>query len=216
MDLEEKTAREGALAEKLAALGLEHGAGATVWRRVVLDEIANHVEAREQFIAQNATNDTFARCHGTALVIVVAVDQILRFEHRVRQLTGDAALQKARKAFDDEVGGGAANNIRDIAMHLDDYAIGKGNRQIGKQGPDVTERNVRSTVYWTDQNESYISLGGEQLSVDRTARAAVELADVVERVRDRYQRLAIERLVAASNELTARVEGEAATDVDEP
>ena len=215
MDAEEKTAREGELTEKLAALGLEHGAGTTVWRRVILDELAHHVEAREQFMAQNATNDTFAQYHGTALVIVVAVDQILRFEHRVRQLTGDAALQKARKAFDDEVGD-SANNIRDVAMHLDDYAIGKGNRQTGKQGPAVTERNVRNTVYWTDHNESYISLGGHQLSVNRTARAAVELADVVERVRDSYQRLAIERLVAASNELTARVEGEAATDVDEP
>ena len=119
-------------------------------------------------MAQNATNDTFAQYHGTALVIVVAVDQILRFEHRVRQLTGDAALQKARKAFDDEVGD-SANNIRDVAMHLDDYAIGIGNRQTGKQGPAVTERYVRNTVYWTDHNENYISLGGHQLSVDRTA-----------------------------------------------
>jgi len=89
-------------------------------------------------------------------------------------------------------------------MHLDDYAIGIGNRQTGKQVPAVTERYVRNTVYWTDLNESYISLGGHQLSVDRTAHAAVELAEVVERVRDSYQRLAMERWVAASNELTTR------------
>ena len=157
-------AREGELAEKLAALGLEHGAGTTVWRRVILDELAHHVEAREQYRAGN--------------------------------------LQKARKAFDDEVGD-SANNIRDVAMHLDDYAIGIGNRQTGKQGPAVTERYVRNTVYWTDLNESYISLGGHQLSVDRAAHAAVELAEVVERVRDSYQRRAMERWVAASNELTA-------------
>ena len=215
MNPEEKMAREGEVAEKLAALGLEHGAGATVWRRVILDELAHHVEAREQYMARNGTNDTFAQYHGTALVIVVAVDQILRFEHRVRQLTGDAALQKARKAFDDEVGD-SANNIRDVAMHLDDYAIGIGNRQTGKQSPAVTERYVRNTVYWTDLNESYISLGGHQLSVDRTAHAAVELAEVVERVRDSYQRLAIKRWVAASNELTTREGDQSATDVDEP
>jgi hypothetical protein len=188
VDPEETMAREGEVAEKLAALGLEHGAGAAVWRRVILDELAHHVETRELFMAENATNDTFAQYHGTALVIVVAVDQILRFEHRVRQLTGDAALQKARKAFDDEVGG-SANNIRDVAMHLDDYAIGIGNRQTGKQGPAVTERYVRNTVYWTDLNESYISLGGHQLSVEGTAHAAVELAEVVERVRGSHQRL---------------------------
>jgi hypothetical protein len=201
VDPEEKMAREGELAEKLAALGLEHGAGATVWRRVTLDELAHHVEAREQYKAGNGTNETFAQYHGTALVIVVAVDQILRFEHRVRQLTGDTALQRARKTFDDEVGR-AANYIRDVAMHLDDYAIGIGNRQTGKQGPALTERYVRNTVYWTDLDESYISLGGHQLSVDRTAYAAVKLAEVVEQVRDRYQRLAMKRWVAASNELT--------------
>ena len=215
MDPEEKMAREGELAEKLAALGLEHGAGATVWRRVTLDELAHHVKAREQFKAGNATNDTFAQYHGTALVIVVAVDQILRFEHRVRQVTGDAALQKARRAFDDEVGD-SANYIRDVAMHLDDYAIGVGNRQTGKQGPAVTERYVRNTVYWTDLNESYISLGGHQLSVDRTAHAAVKLAEVVEQVRDDYQRLAMKRWVAASNELTTGEGDRAAIDADEP
>lgn len=215
MGSEEKMAREGELAEKLAALGLEHGAGTTVWRRVVLDELAHHVAAREQYRAGKGTNDIFAQYHGTALVIVVAVDQILRFEHRVRQLTGDAALQKARKVFDDEVGG-SANYIRDVAMHLDDYAIGMGNRQTGKQGPAVKERYVRNAVYWTDLNESYISLGGHQLSVDRTANAAVKLAEVVERVRESYQRLAMKRWVAALNELTTGEGDEVATDVDEP
>jgi hypothetical protein len=101
-------------------------------------------------------------------------------------------------------------------MHLDDYAIGKGNRQTGKQVPVVTERYVQNTVYWTDLNESYISLGGHQLSVDRTAHAAVELAEVVERVRDRCQRLAMERWGAALNELTTPLGDQGATDVDAP
>jgi hypothetical protein len=136
VDPEEKMAREGELAEKLAALGLEHAAGATVWRQVILDELAHHVEAREQFREGSATNNTSAQYHGTALVIVSPSTRFC-FEHRVRQLTGDAALQKTQKAFDDEAGD-SANTICDVAMHLDDYAIGAGNRQTGKQGPAVT------------------------------------------------------------------------------
>jgi hypothetical protein len=213
VDPEEKMAREGELAEKLAALSLEHGAGATVWRRVIQDELAHHVEAREHFMAGKGTNETYAQYHGTALVIVVAVDQVLRFEHRVRKLTGDAELQKARRAFDDKVEA-SANDIRDVAMHLDDYAIGQGNRQTGKQGPPVRERYVRNTVYWTDLNESYLSLGGDQLSVDRTARAAVELAGVVERVRDKHQRLAMKRWRTALNEMTGGALDQAESDFE--
>jgi hypothetical protein len=188
---------EGDVAAKLDALSIEHGAGATVWSQVIEDNLAQHVKAREQ-IAQPPNHVAYARYHGTALIIVVAVDQILRFEHRVRQLTGDADLQKARQKFDAEVGS-VAKDIRDIAMHLDDYALGQGNRQTGKQGPAVRERHVRNTVYWTDLNESYVSLGGDQLSVERTARAAIELAGMIERARVRGQKKAMERWNKASN-----------------
>ena len=53
----------------------------------------------------------------------------------------------------------------------------------------MTERHVRTTVYWTDRNESYISLGGDQLSVERAADAAIQLAAAVERVRAKGSRL---------------------------
>jgi hypothetical protein len=199
MDPYETMAREGETAEKLGALSLENGAGAPVWSQVIQDSLDQHVEARKM-IAVPPNHVAFARFHGTALVIVVAVDQVLRFERRVRQLTGDAELQKARQKFDDEVGTQVANDLRDIVMHLDDYALGQGNRQIGKQGPAVTERHVRNTVYWTDRDESYISLGGDQLSVERTARAAIELAEVIERVRAKGQENAMKRHNAALNE----------------
>ena len=193
-------AREAELAEKLGALGLEEGAGAVVWRQVIEDALAQHVRARDD-IRRPPNHVAYARYHGTALVIVVAVDQVLRFERRVRQLTGDAELQKTRQKFEHEVGN-SAKAIRDIAMHLDDYALGEGNRQTGKQGPPVTERYVRNTVYWTDRNESYISLGGDQLSVERTAHAAIQLAEAVERVRAKHQKLAMKRWKLALNELT--------------
>jgi hypothetical protein len=44
----------------------------------------------------------------------------------------------------------------------------------------------------------------------------VELAETVERIRDSYQRLAMERWVAASNELTTGEGDQAATDGDKP
>ena len=193
-------AREGELAEKLGALSLEEGAGPVVWRQVLEDALAQHVRARDD-IRQPLNHVAYARYHGTAFVIVVAVDQVLRFERRVRQLTGDAELQKARQKFENEVGD-SAKAIRDLAMHLDDYAIGEGNRQTGKQGPRVTERYVRNTVYWTDRNESYISLGGDQLSVERSAHAAIQLAEAVERVRAKHQQLAMKRWKVGLNDVT--------------
>ncbi len=87
-------------------------------------------------------------------------------------------------------------------MHLDDYALGEGDRQTGKQGPLGTERHIQTTVQWTDRNESYISLGGDQLSVERAADAAIQLAEAVERVRAKHQALTMKRWRVAFNELT--------------
>jgi hypothetical protein len=85
-------------------------------------------------------------------------------------------------------------------MHLDAYSVGEGNRQTGRQRRGesaITRRNVTPLVYWTDADESYLTLGNEQISIDRAARAAITLAEVVERVRAKHQQLAIERLSAA-------------------
>ena len=45
---------------------------------------------------------------------------------------------------------------------------------------------VRNTVDLIDPDDSYISLGGDQLSVERSAHAAIQLAEAVERVRAKY------------------------------
>ena len=66
----------------------------------------------------------------------------------------------------------------------------------------MTERYVRNTVYWTDRNESYISLGGDQLSVERAAHAAIQLAEAVERVRAKHQELAMKRWKVALDDVT--------------
>ena len=199
MNAAEEQQRAAERMNSLGALSPENGAGVTIWRRVIVDELARHVEARDEFIAHKGDHVTWERFNGSALVIVVAVDQVLRFETRVRKLTGDAELARARKAFTADVGV-AAQAIRDVAIHLDDYAIGRGNRQTGRHRPGerpITDRTIQAVLYWTDLGESYLMLGGDQVSVDRTAQAAVELADIVERVRATHQRLAAKRYVDA-------------------
>ena len=139
------------------------------------------------------------RFYGSALVVVVAVDQVLRFEKRLRKLTGDAELARARREFRAAVDC-SPSAIRDVAMHLDEYAVGEGNRQIGRGRSGeaaIKTRNVKASTFWTNRGESYLDLGGHRLSVDRTAQAAIELAEVVERVREKHQRQAVGRLNAA-------------------
>jgi|SRR5215207_426276 len=86
---------------KLAALGHlgpQAGAGATIWARVVQDELDWHESARERF-GTDPNLETWERLIGTALMLAVAIDQVLAFERRVRGLTGDAALARARERF---------------------------------------------------------------------------------------------------------------------
>jgi hypothetical protein len=84
----------------LHRLGWEVGAGATVWARSIQDELARHEAARGDHAANTSDLTTWERMHGSALLLVVAIDQVLAFERRVRKLTGDAELQKARERFD--------------------------------------------------------------------------------------------------------------------
>jgi hypothetical protein len=48
----------------------------------------------------NANREAWERLHSTAIVLVVAIDQVLTFENRVRKLTGDGELAQARAEFD--------------------------------------------------------------------------------------------------------------------
>lgn len=166
-------------------LGWETGAGARIWARVVKDQLASHESTRERHQA-NPDLESWERLHGTALVLVVAVDQVLAFERRVRSLTGDAELEKARTRFDAVAP--HAKALRDVAAHLDDYAVGQGRRQTGKATPPIERKNVETFMFWTDGGGTILRLEDEELNLRAAANAAVELAKVVERVRAKHLR----------------------------
>src|SRR5437764_1346262 len=92
----------------LHRLGWETGTGARVWSRAVEDELWQHDEARQRWDSHR-DRMTWERLHSTALLLVVAIDQVLAFEERLRRMTGDADLQKARVQFD-----AAAPDARDL------------------------------------------------------------------------------------------------------
>ena len=119
MDEHEAAARK---AERKAAalynVGWQTGAGATIWARAVKDVLALHESARER-LAATADLEIWERLHATALMLVVAVDQVLAFEYRVRRLTGDARTpRRLGRAFDAAFPD--ATLLRDLVAHLDD------------------------------------------------------------------------------------------------
>jgi hypothetical protein len=158
----------------------ESGAGASIWARVVEDELARHEATRERY-GEKPDRETWDRLHGTAFVLVVAIDQVLKFEHRVRRLTGDAELQKARVRFD--AVGPDAEKLRELVAHLDDYAVGKGHRQTGRKEPPLSDQRPSVLIYWGEGGSgTVLSLGDQRLNLREAADAAVALAHVVESV----------------------------------
>jgi hypothetical protein len=87
-------------AERTAAalhhVGWETGSGASVWAQTVRDALALHESARERFVANDADREAWERLHGSALMVAVAVDQVLAFERRVRRLSG--GRRRARRS----------------------------------------------------------------------------------------------------------------------
>ena len=147
---------------KAAALhnvGWQTGAGATIWARAAQDVLAQHESARERFAANTADLETWERLHATALMLAVAIDQVLAFEHRVRRLTGDAELTKARARFDAAFPD--ATLLRDLVAHLDDYAVGEGERQLGSVSrhsvSDTSHTSRRSSTGRTMAAQSWTS-----------------------------------------------------------
>jgi hypothetical protein len=179
---------QAAAEHKAAALhnvGWETGAGATIWARAIQDVLALHQSARERFAANTADLEAWERLHSTALMLVVAIDQVLVFERRVRRLTRDAQLAHARAQFDAAVGPDA-ERLRDLVAHLDEYAVGEGWRQTGKAMPPVSERYLATFIYWADGGATMLSLGDERLNLPAAANAATELAEVVEQARAKH------------------------------
>ncbi|SRR6266545_3556382 len=172
---------------KAAALhnvGWETGAGATIWARAAQDELARHKSAQERFGANTADMESWERLHSTALMLVVAIDQVLAFERRVMRLTDDAELAQARERFDAVCPG--AKELRDLVAHLDSYAVGEGWRQTGKRLPPLSDKYPATFIYWTEDGGTVLDLGDQQLDLRAAASAATDLAQVVERVRAKH------------------------------
>jgi hypothetical protein len=187
---ENEAARQAALhkAAALHRLGPEEGAGATIWARVVADSLTLHEAARERFAENSADLESWERLNGTALVLVVAIDQALAFERRVSRLTDDPELAEARARFDAVARHTEA--LRDLVAHLDAYAVGEGHRQTGKREPAIREKYLSRLIYWSNGGGTHVNLGDEQINVRTAARAAIELARVVEQVRAKHLALA--------------------------
>jgi hypothetical protein len=185
MDEDEAQQREAEhRAAALHNVGWETGAGADIWARAAQDELGRHESARKHFGANTANREAWDRLHGTALMLIVAVDQVLAFERRVRLLTGDDELAKARARFDAAIP--HAEGLREVIAHLDAYAVGEGWRQTGHQMPPLSEQYVSTYIYWTDGGGTILALGDQQLNLRVAASAAADLAQVVERVRAKY------------------------------
>jgi hypothetical protein len=186
------------LAAGLHALGWEVGAGAAIWARVIKDELARHDGARARFETNTADREAWDRLHGSGFVLAVAIAQVLAFETRVRKLTGDAELARARADFDAVAP--RAKDVRDVAAHLDEYAIGEGKRQTERR--QQHERAMSSATSSRSstgppQVRRTSTFGGDGLDLHAAARAAIALAAVVERVREKHFVLAGARADAA-------------------
>jgi hypothetical protein len=174
-------------AAALHNLGWEVGAGATVWARAVQDGLDLHESARARHVTNTADLEAWERMHGAAMMVVVAIAQVLAFEQRVSELTGDADLAHARKQFD--AAAPDAKLLRDVVTHLDEYAVGKGRRQTGKLGPRFDPKYASPFIYWGNGGGTYVNLGSEAMNLRTAASAAVKLADVVEQVRAKHLQL---------------------------
>ncbi len=192
-------------AAALHNLGWERGAGAAIWARAVADLLAQHEQVRDG-MGKQIMRDEWERLHSTALLLVVAIDQVLGFERRVCKLTGDAELARARARFD--AVGTRAEALRDLVAHLDEYATGSGRRQTGKMGPPIASPYLSALVSWgiDDQGVAHgttLNLGDDYLDLRAAAKAALDLAEVTERVRDTY----LQRAETEANEALRRRRG---------
>jgi hypothetical protein len=203
MDKDEAVQREAEhKAASLHNLGWETGAGATVWARSIQDELSRHEAARELHATNAADLGAWERLHGSALLLVVCIDQVLAFERRVRHLTGDAELAQARARFDQA--GSDAEDLRDLVAHLDGYAVGEGWRQTGQRMPPLKEPYLATFMYWGDGGGTNLNLGDKRLDLRAAANAAIDLARVVERVRARHLARAEQEANAALRRRAAR------------
>lgn len=197
-------AAHDAACEKAAALhtlGPETGTGATIWARAVRDELTHHEEERERWRSGTRSLERWERLNATALLIVFAIDQVLGYERRVCCLTGDAELAKARARFDADCPD--ADDLRDLVVHLNDYAVGEGIRQQNHEDdkpPEIRDKYLSTLVYYGESGGTMLNLSHHTMNLRTGAEAAIALAPVVERVRAKY----LERVEDEANALLRR------------
>lgn len=172
-----------------------------IWARVIADELERYDSAQA---ALNESREQFERMQGIAMILVVAISQVETLERRLRQLVeADPQLERARKAFDQRVADIAA--LRNTVMHLDEYAVGRGRRQTGKIHPRVDMRNIFPSLTGVPKSANLqeggrpvffamLDLGDERINLHVAGSAAIELARVVELVRERHLRNVERRL----------------------
>lgn len=80
-----------------------------------------------------------------------------------------------------------------MVAHWDEYAVGSGWRQrptADGTPPPLSEQNLFPVPFWMgdagDEGSTYLDLGDKRLNLGDAARAATELARVVERVRGKH------------------------------
>jgi hypothetical protein len=152
------------------------------WAPAIRDQLELHAAARGRFAANTADRESWERLHVSALVLVIAIDQVLTFERRVRRVTRDAELAKERERFDRKAPD--AEMLRHLVAHLDAYATGEGERQTGKRHPALQDDLPSPLIYWSDSSPTELDLGDKHMNLGAAAEAAIELAEVVERVRE--------------------------------
>lgn len=197
-DLEaaQRTAERKAAA--LSSLGWERGTGAAVWARGVADMLALHESARSAHATNTANLEAWERLHSTALMLAIAIDQVLVYTRRVVRLTGDAHLAHNLDRFSRDWPD--TGDLRDLVAHLDEYAIGDGQRQTGARTPRLDDTNVESFIYWVDGGGTLLNLGDRSLDLRRAAADAVQIAPLVEGTRQRY----LERANTEANDALRR------------
>lgn len=195
MDENERARREAEhRAAALHHIGYEEGAGATIWARAVKDNLELHETARRR-VEEGGSLEIWERLNATALILVVAMDQILAYGDRVLALTDDAELAEAIADFDAFAADTRA--LRDLVAHLDEYAVGEGWRQKGKRPHPISEKYVSALLWWADGGGTMLRLGHDAVDLRSAALKAIDLAQVIERVRAEQLRRAGEEANAA-------------------
>jgi hypothetical protein len=120
--------------------------------------------------------ERWERLHSSAMI---AIDHVLLIAQQVEELTNDAELAAARKRF--ESIGPDTEELRDLIAH--EYALGRGHRQTGRRKPPLKGDPVSAFLYWPSTGGTSLNLGDRAVDIRQAATAAIELAEVAERVR---------------------------------